>query len=107
MALGPNDDHSGMDDATKLRGSAHWRPAVWGLRLAGLGLAVIAGGLATRLWSTGAGLSILAVGMGIYLVGGVVVFIGFILVRRALPGPRPSYWRFRRTLMHDVLHALS
>jgi hypothetical protein len=31
MALGPNSGYA----ATDLRGSAHWRLAVWGLRLAG------------------------------------------------------------------------
>jgi hypothetical protein len=59
MALGPNSGYA----ATDLRGSAHWRLAVWGLRLAGLGLFVAIGGLVTRGWSTGTGLTILAIGV--------------------------------------------
>lgn len=103
MALGPSSGH----DAKDLRGSAHWRLAVWGLRLAGLGLFGAIGGLVTRVWSTGTGLTILAVGVVIYLVGVVVVFTGFIPAIRALPKPRPSYWRLRRLLMSDALHARS
>ena len=64
-------------------------------------------GLVTRLWSTGTGLTILAVGVGIYLVGAVVVFTGFIPAIRALPMPRPSYWKLRRLLMNGALHIRS
>jgi len=103
MALGPSSGH----DATDLRSSAHWRLAVWGLRLAGLGLFVAIGGLVTRVLSTGTGLTILAIGVGIYLVGVVVVFTGFIPAIRELPKRRPSYWRLRRLLMSDALHARS
>jgi hypothetical protein len=46
----------------------------------------------------------LAVGVIIYLVGGVVLFTGFIPAIRALPKPRPSFWRLRRLLMRDALH---
>ena len=105
MVLGPSSGHAGEDDATGRRGSAHWRLAVRGLRFAGLGLFVAVGGLVTRVWSTGTGLTILAVGVGIYLVGVVVVFTGFIPAIRALPKPRPSFWRLRRLLMRDALHA--
>ncbi len=105
MVLGPTSDHAGEDDATGPRGSAYWRLAVRGLRLAGLGLFVAAGGLVIRVWSTGTGLTILAVGVGIYLVGVVVVYTGFIPAIRALPKPRPPFWRLRRLLMHDALHA--
>jgi hypothetical protein len=34
MVLGPSSGQAGEDDATGLRGSAHWRLAVRGLRLA-------------------------------------------------------------------------
>jgi len=105
MVLGPSSGHAGEDGATGLRGSAYWRLAVRGLRLAGLGLFVAVGGLVTRVWSTGTGLTILAVGVGIYLVGVVVVYAGFIPAIRALPKPRPSFWRLRRLLMRDALHA--
>ena len=105
MVLGPSSGHTGGDSTTGLRGSAHWRLAVRGLRLAGLGLFVAVGGLVTRVWSTGTGLTILAVGVGIYLVGVVVVFTGFIPAIRALPKPRLSFWRLRWLLMRDALHA--
>lgn len=105
MVSGPSSSHAGENDATGLGGSAHWRLAVRGLRLAGLGLFVAVGGLVTRLWSTGTGLTILAVGVVIYLVGVVAVFTGFIPAIRALPKPRPSFWRLRRRLIRDALHA--
>jgi hypothetical protein len=105
MVLGTSSGHTGEDDATGRRGSAHWRLAVRGLRFAGLGLFVAVGGLVTRVWSTGAGLTILAVGVGIYLVAVVVLFSGFIPAIRALPKPRPSFFRLRRLLLRDALHA--
>jgi hypothetical protein len=72
--------------------------------MAGLGLFVAVGGFITRVWSTDTGLTILAVGVGVYLVGVVVVYTGFIPAIRALPKPRPSFWKLRRVLMHDALH---
>jgi len=105
MVLGPGSGHAGKDDATGLCGGTHWRLAIRGLRLAGLGLFVAVGGLVTRVWSTGTGLTILTVGVGIYLVGIVVLFTGFIPAIRALPKPRPSFWRLRRLLMRDALRA--
>lgn len=56
----------------------------------GPGLVVVVAGLITLLWSTGAGQAILAVGMGIYLVGVVITVAGIILVYREVPPPRPS-----------------
>ena len=55
MVLGPSRGQAGEDDATGLRGSAHWRLAVRGLRLAGLGLFVAVGGFVTRVWSHDSG----------------------------------------------------
>ncbi|MGO9965143.1 MAG: hypothetical protein ACLPUG_17160 [Acidimicrobiales bacterium] len=104
MVLEPGSGHADEDDATSRRGSAHWRLAVRGLRFAGLGLFVAVGGLVTRVWSTGIGLTMLAVGVIIYLVAVVVLFTGFIPAIRALPKPRPSFWRLRRLLMRDALH---
>jgi len=101
-----SDDPEG-DEATSLGNSAHWRLAVWGLRLAGWGLAIAVAGLVTRVWSTGTGLAILAVGVCTYLIGVVVVYTGFIPAFRALPRPRPSFWRLRWALMRDATHARS
>jgi hypothetical protein len=105
MVLRPSSGHAGEDAAAGSRDSAHWRLAVQGLRSAGLGLSVAVCGLVTRVWSTGSGLTILAVGVCIYLVGVVVLFTGFIPAIRAYPKPRPSFWRLRRLLMRDALHA--
>jgi hypothetical protein len=105
MASGYHSGRAGIDVSPKLRGSAHWRLAVWGLRLAGCGLGVAVAGLVTRVWSTGTGLSILAVGVVTYLIGAALVFTGLIPAFRALPRPRPSFWRLRWVLMRDALHA--
>ncbi len=64
---------------------------------------VTVGGLVTSVWSAGSGLTILAVGVGIYLVGVVVVYIGFIPAIRDLREPRTSFWRLRRLLIRDAL----
>ena len=93
------------DEPANLRNSAQWRLAVWGLRLAGCGLFVVVAGIISQVWSTSDGLTILAVGMATYLVGVVVIFIGFIPAFKALPTPRPSFWRLRWALMRDAFHA--
>jgi dolichyl-phosphate-mannose--protein O-mannosyl transferase len=105
MALGPSNGHAGEDDVMDLRGNGHWRLAVRGLRFAGLGLFVAVAGLVTRVWSTSTGLTMLAIGVGIYLVAVVVLFTGFVPAILALAKPRPSFWRLRRLLMRDALHA--
>jgi hypothetical protein len=90
-----------------LRHSAHWWPAVWGVRLMGGGVAVVCAGLVTLVWSTSIGKAILAVGVGIYLVGLVLTLVE---VRRAydeVQTPRPNYARIQQTLVHDALHARS
>ncbi len=90
-----------------LRLSAHWRLAVWAARVIGPGLAVVIAGLIALLWSTAAGIAILAGGLAIYFVA--VVF-SFVEVHRAysdLQPPRPDYARVRQTLLHDALHAQS
>lgn len=107
MGLGPSSGHAGGNDAACRHGSAHWRLAVGGLRLSGLGLFAAVGGLVTRVWSAGIGLTILAVGVGVYLVGVVVVYTGFIPAIRELPKPRPSFWRLRRLLVRDALRSWS
>jgi hypothetical protein len=96
-----------MEDATNLRHSAHWRLAVWGLRVMGAGLAVVIPGLITLLWSTAAGPAILAVGMGIYLVGVVITVVGIFLVYVEVPPPRPNFIWLRWSLLHDAVHARS
>ena len=90
-----------------VRRSAHWRLAVWGLRVMGPGLAVVIAGLITLLWSTVAGLAILAVGIGIYLFGLVLSFVELHRAYGEVQPPRPSYARVHQALLHDTLHARS
>src|SRR5450759_2758296 len=80
-----------MDEATDPRDSSQWRLAVWGLRVIGPGLAVVVAGIVALPWSTGTGQAILAVAIGIYLVG---LALAFVEVRRAygeVQLPRPDY----------------
>ena len=65
----------------------------------GPGLAVVVAGLVALLWSRGAGRLILAVGIGIYLVGVVITVVGIILVYRDVPPPRPSFIQLRWSLL--------
>ena len=92
------------NDTEDLHASAQWGVAVWGLRLAGFGLFVAAGGLVTSVWASATGLTLLAVGVVGYLIGVVTVYAGLVPTIRALPEPRPSFWRLRRLLVHDALH---
>ncbi len=71
----------------------------------GLGLALVAVGLAT-LWSATPGLAILAVGMGIYLVGVMITVVGISLVYSGAR-PRPNFIWLRWSLLHDAVHARS
>jgi hypothetical protein len=96
-----------MDDATSRRISKSWRLAVWGLRVIGPGLAVVVIGLVALPWSTGTAQAILAVGMGIYLVGVVITVVGIVLVYREAPTPRPNFLDVRWSLLHDAVHARS
>ena len=87
-----------------LRHSSHWRPAVWGVRIMGTGVAVVIAGIITLAWSTAATKTILAVGAGIYLIG-----LGFTLVEARwaydeVQPPRPNHAWVQRTLLHDALH---
>lgn len=90
-----------------LRHSAHWRLAIWGVRVMGPGLAVVIAGLITLLWSTDTGISILAVGIGIYFIGVAFSFVEVHRVYGEVQPPRPDYARVRQTLLHDALHARS
>jgi len=96
-----------MDEETNLRNSARWRLAVWGLRVMGPGLAVVAAGLIILGSSTAAGQAILIVGIGVYLFG---VVLSFVEVNRAygkVQSPRPNYAQVHQTLWHDATHARS
>ena len=106
--LGHPDDRSG--EPTRMEGirrSAHWRPAVWGVRMMVPALAVVVVSLVALVGSASTGTTILAVGVGIYIVA--VVFT-FVEVRRAygdLQPPRPAYANVQRALVHDALRSRS
>ncbi len=87
-----------------LRDSRSWKLAVRGLRVAGVGLSLVLIGLITRSWYDGIGLKFLTIGFGVYLIGVVFIYIGFIPAIRAFAKPRPSFWRIRRKLMKDAVH---
>lgn len=73
----------------------------------GPGLAVVVAGLVALLWSTGTGQAMLAVGMGVYLVGVVITVVGIILVYRAVPSPRLNFIQLRWYLLHDAVQTRS
>ena len=95
-----------MDEAN-LRHSAPWRLGVWGLRVMGSGLAIVAIGLVALVWSRGTGQAMVAAGIGIYLVGVVITVVGIVLVYREIPAPRPNFLDLRWSLLHDAVHARS
>ena len=100
----PNAEPSHVE---RLRQSTHWRPAVWALRMMGPAVAVVLAGLILLPWSTAAGHTILAVGIGSYILG---IVLSFVEVNRAygeMQPPRSSYARAHQQLWHDALHARS
>ena len=99
--------HAQSPHMENLRHSTHWRPAVWGVRVMGPGLAVVIAGLVTLVWSTATGKAILAVGIGIYLVGLVLTLVEVRRVYGDVQPPRPDHARVQQTLLHDALHARS
>ena len=64
-------------------------------------------GLIALLWSTATGKAILAVGIGIYLIGLVFSPVEVHRVYSDVPPPRPNHSRVQRTLLHDALGARS
>jgi hypothetical protein len=98
---GPLGERPRMED---LRRSGHWRPAVWGVRVMGTGLAVVIAGIVTLAWSTAATKAILAGGVGIYLSGLAFTLVEARCAYRDVQPPRPNHAWVQRTLLHDALH---
>ncbi len=94
-----------MDEPPELRRNGHWRVAVWSLRVGYVGLVVAAAGLIVTL--AGGTAWILAASVIIWLATVVVTLTGFLLARRELPEPRPTFWSMRFMLIHDSTHAAS
>ena len=91
--------------SSELRYNAHWRLAVWALRLGYVGLAVAVVGLIAM--SLGVTPWVLAVGMIAWLASASATLVGFLWSRRKLRQPRPGYWSMRFMLIHDTVHARS
>ena len=94
-----------MDEPPELQRSAHWRMAVWALRVGYLALAIAIAGLILTL--SGSTPWVLAVGAVIWLATAPVTLTGFFMARLELPEPRPGYWSMRFMLIHDTVHPLS
>ncbi len=94
-----------MEEPPELQHNAHWRMAVWALRVGYVGLFVaIAGVIVLSLGSTP---WVLAVGVIIWLAAAAVTLVGFFWSRHELPEPRPGYWPMRFMFIHDTVHARS
>jgi hypothetical protein len=94
-----------VNEPLELQRSAQWRTAVWSLRVGYVGLVVAAAGLIVTL--AGSTSSVLAVGVIVWLVTVPVTLTGFLLARRELREPRPTFWSMRLMLIHDSVHAVS
>ena len=94
-----------VNEPLELQRSAPWKATVWSLRVGYVGLVVAAAGLIVTL--TGSTSSILAVGVIVWLATVVVTLTGFLLARRELPEPRPTFWSMRFMLIHDSTHVVS
>jgi hypothetical protein len=94
-----------VDEPLELQHNAHWRTAVWSLRVGYVGLVLAAAGLIVTL--AGRTSWILAVGVIVWLVTVPVTLTGFVRARRELLEPRPTFWSMRFMLIHDSVHAPS
>ncbi len=94
-----------MGDPPELQDDAHWRMAVWALRVGYVGLGVAVAGLIVMF--LGSTPWVLAVGVIIWLSAEAVTLAGIIWSRHELPEPRPGYWSVRFMLIRDTVHARS
>jgi hypothetical protein len=86
----------------RVRRNAHWRLAVWGLRVMAPGLVVGIVGLVTLPWSTTTGKTILAVGIGVFAAGLMFTLVAILRVYGEVRPPRPKYLRVQQTLLRDA-----
>jgi hypothetical protein len=92
-----------MEEPSELRYNAHWRTAVWSLRVGYVGLAVAIAGIIVM--SSGSTPWVLFAGVIIWLATAAVTLGGFFWSRHELPEPRPGLWSMRFMLIHDTVRA--
>jgi hypothetical protein len=92
-----------MDEPVELRDNAHWRTAVWALRVGYLGLIVGLAGLIVL--ASGSTPWVLAAGVIIWLAAAAVTLTGVFRARNEIPEPRPGLWPMRFMLLRDTVHA--
>ncbi len=93
----------GMEEPSELQYNAHWRMAVWSLRVGYVGLAVAIAGIIVM--SLGSTPWVLLAGVIIWLATAAITLAGFFWSRYELPEPRPGFWSMRFMLIHDTVHA--
>jgi hypothetical protein len=93
-----------MDEPPDLQRNAHWRMAVWALRMGYVALAVGIAGVILQV--SGSTPWVLAAGVLLWLAAAAVTLTGFFLARQELPEPRPGWWSMRFMLIRDTVHAL-
>ena len=92
-------DTGRMDASASLQHDAHWRTAVWSLRVGYGGLVIAAIGLVLTL--TGHTLWVLAVGVIWWLITVVITLTMFLWARHDLGDARPELWPMRMQLLSD------
>jgi len=89
-------------DDVNLQSKPHWRLAIWCLRLAFGGLAIVVSGLVILIWQSSAGLTVLAIGMVFYLITIAITAVAFIVIFRTLQLPKPTFLDLRWRLILDT-----
>ena len=94
-----------MDEPPELQDNGHWRMAVWALRVGYVGLAGAVAGLIVI--TLGGTQWVLGAGVITWLAAVAVTLAGFLLSRREIPEPRPTFWSMRFMLIRDTVHTRS
>lgn len=90
-----------MDESAELQQNAHWKMAVWALRVGLVGIATIVVGIIVL--SSGGTPWVLAAGVIFWLACAILIATGFVLTLHDLPEPRPGFWSMRSMFIHDAV----